>query len=431
MPAPEFREVAAEPGCACAGCVRQRRDAFRLVTSHAGTAAPGHRAATRALVLVTAAGTVLGGAGAAEAARPAYAHGQSTEAAEPSPSTPQGRTGPLHTTALDVTPAAFSSRGTTREQILQRAQTWVDARVPYSMNAYRGGYRTDCSGLVSMAWGLGSNEWTGSLARYGTRISRSELRPGDMLLFHNSADPVRGSHVVIFGGWADSSRTRYVAYEQTRPHALKRTTPYAYWNNSSRYVAYRYNGLREGGGSGGGSGGAPGAGHGFPGASAFGPGQRNAHVTELGRMLVRRGGGRFYTVGPGPSWGVADRSATRAFQEAQGWRGTEADGIPGPATWALLVSGKGRDIPGGGGGPTAPSFPGTAKFRPGQYGPHVTELGRRLVSKGYGRYYTQGPGPRWTESDRRNVAAFQRAQGWRGQEADGYPGPETWKRLFR
>ena len=38
--------------------------------------------------------------------------------------------------------------------------------------------------------------------------------------------------------------------------------------------------------------------------------------------------------------------------------------------------------------------------------------------------------PRWSEADRRNVEAFQRAQGWRGGAADGLPGPETWRRLF-
>ncbi|WP_455753306.1 recombinase family protein [Streptomyces bobili] len=28
------------------------------------------------------------------------------------------------------------------------------------------------------------------------------------------------------------------------------------------------------------------------------------------------------------------------------------------------------------------------------------------------------------------VADFQRAQGWTGSDADGYPGPETWRQLF-
>ncbi|MCZ9338754.1 C40 family peptidase, partial [Streptomyces sp. TRM76130] len=120
--------------------------------------------------------------------------------------------------------------GTTRAQIIARAQKWVDAKVPYSVSAYwSDGYRQDCSGYVSMAWGLPANEWTGSLAKYADRVTKAELQPGDILLFHNVADPARGSHVVIFGGWTDSARTRYVAYEQTPPHTRRRTTPYAYW----------------------------------------------------------------------------------------------------------------------------------------------------------------------------------------------------------
>ena len=54
------------------------------------------------------------------------------------------------------------------------------------------GYRQDCSGYVSMAWNLGSNEWTGSLAKFGARIERAELQPGDMLLFHNPSESGEG-----------------------------------------------------------------------------------------------------------------------------------------------------------------------------------------------------------------------------------------------
>ncbi|MFF9261990.1 peptidoglycan-binding protein [Streptomyces longwoodensis] len=80
--------------------------------------------------------------------------------------------------------------------------------------------------------------------------------------------------------------------------------------------------------------------------------------------------------------------------------------------------------------PTAPAFPGRDKFRPGANNKYVTQLGNRLVKKGYGKHYSVGPGPKWSEADRRNVEAFQRAQGWTGVDADGYPGPETWRRLF-
>ncbi|AUG87152.1 endolysin [Streptomyces phage Attoomi] len=81
--------------------------------------------------------------------------------------------------------------------------------------------------------------------------------------------------------------------------------------------------------------------------------------------------------------------------------------------------------------PKPPAYPGASKFRPGAVNQYVTQLGEALVRKGYGRYYALGPGPRWTESDRKAVAAYQRAQGWTGTGADGYPGPKTWERLMR
>ncbi|MFE7233889.1 peptidoglycan-binding protein [Streptomyces sp. NPDC057596] len=80
--------------------------------------------------------------------------------------------------------------------------------------------------------------------------------------------------------------------------------------------------------------------------------------------------------------------------------------------------------------PAVPKFPGRDFFKPGQSNKYVTQLGQQLVKKGYGKHYAVGPGPRWGEADRRNVEAFQRAQKWTGSDADGYPGPETWRRLF-
>ncbi|MFI5754513.1 peptidoglycan-binding protein [Streptomyces sp. NPDC051569] len=379
---------------------------------------------------------------------------------DPAPSTPQGGSGPLNGQPL---PGPGSSRPvlrkSTRAEIINRAKRWVNAKVPYNMEKYwSDGYRQDCSGYVSMAWNLAGNEWTGSLAQYGVKITREELEPGDILLFHNPSDPNKGSHVTIFGGWTDYTHSYYVAYEQTPPSTRSQSTPMAYWNNSAQYVPYRYKGLTEQDPGGGGSG--PGAETGeraaYPGAGSFGPGADNAYVRQLGEMLVERGGRRFYSQGPGPRWGEADRRATQAFQRAQGWRGADADGLPGPNTWRYLVDGLGKDIPpagaggsgasgrattrsergaGGGSGSrgdtgTAPAFPGARYFRPGAAGPYVERLGRQLVKKGFGRHYTSGPGARWTEADRRNVEAFQHAQGWRGTEADGYPGPHTWRRLF-
>ncbi|WP_372351473.1 peptidoglycan-binding protein [Streptomyces sp. KL116D] len=433
MESPVFEEIEPADDCGCAGCVQWRGAVPHPVRTKAG--------ARHALVIAAAAGTVIGGLQTAAPATATEHHearpGDPTPPPAGGPTTPQGGTSPLHgapgQAAGSVDLAQQSAlRTTTRAAIINRAKTWVAAKVPYNMDKYwTDGYRQDCSGFVSMAWDLPGNEWTGSLATYGTRITKAQLQPGDILLFHNPADPEKGSHVTIFGGWTDYTRTYYIAYEQTRPGTRKQATPYAYWSNSSRYLAYRYKGVKAGGTSGSGASTTK-----FPGAASFGPGADNAYVTQLGRLLVERGGKRFYTQGPGPRWGDADRRATQAFQRAQGWTGADADGIPGPTTWSYLVSGKGKDIPGGSagsGGSTGskvPAFPGTGSFRPGANNAAVTQLGKQLVKKGFGRYYSQGPGPRWGEADRRAVEAFQRAQGWRGAAADGYPGPETWRRLF-
>ncbi|GAB2845757.1 peptidoglycan-binding protein [Streptomyces deserti] len=438
MESPVFEEFDPASDCDCPGCVHWRRV---LPRSTAGRTT-GHPAAHRALVVAAAASTALGAGHVAPAPAAQHAPHRPGVPAGEEPDTPQGGKAPLHGSGEQSAKPAVAPKTppTTRADIINRAKKWVAAQVPYSVYAYwSDGYRQDCSGYVSMAWNLPGNEWTGSLHRYADRISKEELQPGDILLFHNSADPQNGSHVVLFGGWTDYTHTYYFAYEQTRPHTRRQATPYAYWSHSDRYLAYRYKGLPAG--TTGASGTRPDTGKPaastpapYPGAAYFGPGANNKYVTQLGRMLVARGAGRFYTSGPGPRWTDADRRATRAFQQAQGWRGAAADGLPGPLTWQLLVTGQGRDVKAVAAGPPSshgvPGYPGRAMFRPGANNPYVTQLGRQLVKKGFGMYYKAGPGPRWSEADRRGVEAFQRAQGWRGGAADGYPGPETWRRLF-
>lgn len=449
MPMPVFEEYDPAGDCACRGCAQRRRTLARAraITPRDG-GHPAARGARRALVVATAAGVALGtGAGAAVAVTapaPGPAAPGPAGPADPGPGSPQGGRGPLHgpkggPVGKPGAPGAPSAalRRIDRATIINRAKTWLDAQVPYSMSEYwTDGYRQDCSGYVSMAWNLGTNEWTGSLAAFATRITKNELLPGDMLLFHNPADPSKGSHVVLFGGWVDQKRTHYVAYEQTKPATRRQATPYGYWSNSTKYVPYRFNGVVGGvvlddpapGPK-------PGGSTAFPGAAKFGPGRTGDHIARLGRMLIDRGAYRFYPKGVADrTWSEHDRLATQAFQAAQGWTGAEADGIPGAHTWRLLVDGEGRDIPPSVAGAPGPggvrAYPGVGVFRPGRSHEAVAALGRQLVKKGFGTHYTSGPGPQWGEADRRNVEAFQRAQGWRGAAADGYPGPETWRRLF-
>ncbi|MGK5637044.1 peptidoglycan-binding protein [Streptomyces sp. URMC 126] len=73
-------------------------------------------------------------------------------------------------------------------------------------------------------------------------------------------------------------------------------------------------------------------------------------------------------------------------------------------------------------------FPGEEWFRAAPYSPVVTAMGRRLVAEGVA-VYTRGPGPQWTDADRRSYAGFQRKIGYRGADADGWPGPVSWASL--
>ncbi|QCD56125.1 peptidoglycan-binding protein [Streptomyces hawaiiensis] len=436
MESPVFEEIDPASDCDCPGCVHWRR---ALPHPWAGRTSA-HPASHRALALAAVASAALGAGHAVPAAAAPHAPHRPGVSAGDEPDTPQGATAPLHGPGGRPAKPSVAPKPTaiTRSEIINRAKTWVAAKVPYSMSAYwSDGYRQDCSGYVSMAWQLPGNEWTGSLAQYAEKISKEELQPGDILLFHNASDPEKGSHVTIFGGWTDDAHTHYTAYEQTRPHTRRQSTPYAYWSDSGRYVPYRYKGVTPEEPALGPDSGKPGAPAAtpYPGAAYFGPGANNKYVTLLGRMLVARGAGASYASGPGPRWTDADRRATRAFQRAQGWTGADADGLPGPRTWELLVTGEGKDVKDGAVGPPpashgVPGYPGRAVFRPGANNTYVTQLGRQLVRKGFGRFYRVGPGPRWGEADRRAVEAFQRTQGWRGGAADGYPGPETWRRLF-
>lgn len=160
---------------------------------------------------------------------------------------------------------------------------------------------------------------------------------------------------------------------------------------------------------------------------SYGYGAHGDHVTAVGRALVAAGFGDAYKAGPGPDWTDADTKNYAAYQRSLGFSGDDADGVPGETSLRrLLGTLPGKPKP----KPTAPTFPGRDKFRPGQRNKYVTQLGEALVAKGYGRFYKVGPGPSWSDADRDAVRAFQRAQGWTGTDADGYPGPQTWRRLF-
>lgn len=76
----------------------------------------------------------------------------------------------------------------------------------------------------------------------------------------------------------------------------------------------------------------------FPGPDVFGAGKENDYVLLVGSALVLRGKKYrdLYKEGPSREWSPVDQAAVKAFQVDQGWKGTDADGIPGKKTWELL-----------------------------------------------------------------------------------------------
>jgi LysM repeat protein len=91
----------------------------------------------------------------------------------------------------------------------------------------------------------------------------------------------------------------------------------------------------------------------FPGAGSFTLGATNGYVQQLTTWLLARGG----TVPVTSTFTTVVQSEVAAFQAAQGWSGSDADGIPGATSWGMLKNHTGSDIPpvgGGTGGTTTP-----------------------------------------------------------------------------
>lgn len=131
----------------------------------------------------------------------------------------------------------------TRSEVIGRAQSWIDAGgYPYSQTAYTpDGWRTDCSGYVSMAWNVGFDVNGGTntvgLLDYSTEIGKDQLAAGDILLDANGTNVTR--HVVLFERWADDAHTSYWGYEQSGSGDIgtkHRVIPYPYDSTPDEYV---------------------------------------------------------------------------------------------------------------------------------------------------------------------------------------------------
>jgi len=130
-------------------------------------------------------------------------------------------------------------------EMLERARSWVADGVGYSGSNYHsneyGTYRTDCSGYVSMAWGLGSSYTTVTLPSVSYPIAKDALEPGDIL---NNPLPGTSGHVVLFAGWANAEETEYYAYEESPSGGAHLSQiPYPYWPGYGTFIPRRYVGM--------------------------------------------------------------------------------------------------------------------------------------------------------------------------------------------
>lgn len=136
-------------------------------------------------------------------------------------------------------------RQISHQQILERAKSWVG--VTYNGHAQHrnrfGSYRSDCSGLISMAWGLPSPGLsTRTLHTVARRLaSTSDLKAGDLLLYG-------GKHAVLFNGWTDREAGTFTFFSHQLPgtkaglrHGSMRGSVDGQpaWN----YTPYRYRGV--------------------------------------------------------------------------------------------------------------------------------------------------------------------------------------------
>ena len=101
-----------------------------------------------------------------------------------------------------------------RKTAIERGFTWYDAQVPYSQSSQHEGYRTDCSGFVSMCWQLGTSHTTADFiadsGQWSSLGSFDDLAPADAMVYRKNG----AGHIMLFLGWNDDAKTEACVLEQ-------------------------------------------------------------------------------------------------------------------------------------------------------------------------------------------------------------------------
>ncbi|MGW4896886.1 peptidoglycan-binding protein [Kitasatospora sp. NPDC004240] len=160
----------------------------------------------------------------------------------------------------------------------------------------------------------------------------------------------------------------------------------------------------------------------------YGYGAHGPQVREVGEALVAAGFGGHYRSGPDEDWRDPDTLNYRDYQRSLGYRGADADGVPGETSLRRLL---GR-LP----SPRRVSLAhvvAAARTDPGAeqghrtYGEETRIVEQALADEGLlERRWVDGSfGTRTVAA----YAAFQRALGYRGTDANGIPGQRSLREL--
>lgn len=168
----------------------------------------------------------------------------------PAPSETPKPTQPPSETPKPTQPPKQSEVGgqISRQEVLDRAKFWADQGLPYSMGENDTApdpqgkpYRRDCSGMVSMALHLEQAYGTVNLEQFLVKISKDELKPGDVIGKIGPGTQLDKGHVMIFVKWNDESKTTFTAYEESGAANKSRTwDQYEFGSDWFLKDAYRY-----------------------------------------------------------------------------------------------------------------------------------------------------------------------------------------------
>ncbi len=135
-----------------------------------------------------------------------------------------------------------------RSEIVERALNWVNLGIKYDDSKYFQGFRTDCSGFISMSWQYKSNPGTIAFPPFAKTTEYAfalggfdDLAPGDAVNRITRIKNKKGNlvgHVMLFVGWAsDDHQSMYLIHEYSpgKPTAIVEATR----GSLSDYIAIR------------------------------------------------------------------------------------------------------------------------------------------------------------------------------------------------